>query len=98
MAKMMTLLITEEEIRDGRLDWSTPVTVSARASKMGGSQVYLRAGSIWPVKNLVIATMVQSANDAAEALAEKIAGSAEGFADMMNKRAEELGLKNSKFL
>lgn len=97
MAKMMTLLITEEEIRDGRLDWLTPVTISARASKMGGSQIYLRAGSIWPVKNLVIATMVQSANDAAEALGEKIAGSAEGFADLMNKRAEELGLKNTKF-
>jgi len=64
---------------------------------MGGSQVYLRAGSVWPVKNLVIATMVQSANDAATALAEKIGGSNEAFADLMNKRAEELGLKDSKF-
>lgn len=97
MAKMMTLLITMEEIRDGRLDWLTPVTVSARASKMGGSQVYLKAGTVWPVKNLVIATMVQSANDAAQALAEKIAGSGEAFADLMNRRAEELGLKNSRF-
>jgi serine-type D-Ala-D-Ala carboxypeptidase (penicillin-binding protein 5/6) len=97
MAKMMTLLITMEEIRDGRLKYDTPVTVSARASKMGGSQVYLRAGSVWPVKNLIIATMVQSANDAAEALAEKIAGSAENFADLMNQRAQELGLKNSHF-
>jgi D-alanyl-D-alanine carboxypeptidase (penicillin-binding protein 5/6) len=64
---------------------------------MGGSQVFLRAGSIWPVKNLVIATMVHSANDAAQALAEKIAGSTESFADLMNRRAEELGLKDSKF-
>jgi len=97
MAKMMTLLITMEEIRDGRLQWDTPVTISARASKMGGSQVYLKAGTIWPVKNLVIATMVQSANDAATALAEKTGGSNEAFADLMNKRAEELGLKDSKF-
>lgn len=97
MAKMMTLLITLEQIRDGQLQWDSPVTVSARASKMGGSQVYLRAGSVWPVKNLVIATMIQSANDAATALAEKIAGSAESFADLMNKRAQELGLKETQF-
>lgn len=97
MAKMMTLLIVMEEIRDGRLAYDTPVTISPRASKMGGSQVYLRAGSIWPVKNLVIATKVQSANDAAQALAEKIAGSSENFADMMNQRAQELGLTHSKF-
>ncbi|HEY0144438.1 MAG TPA: D-alanyl-D-alanine carboxypeptidase family protein [Thermoanaerobaculia bacterium] len=97
MAKMMTLLLVMEEIRDGRLKYDSPVTISARASKMGGSQIYLRAGSIWPVKNLVIATKVQSANDAAQALAEKIAGSSENFADMMNQRAQELGLTHSKF-
>lgn len=97
MAKMMTLLIVMEEIRDGRLKFDTPVTISARASKMGGSQIYLRAGSVWPVKNLIIATKVQSANDAAQALAEKIAGSSENFAEMMNQRAQELGLTHSKF-
>jgi len=97
MAKMMTLLITMEQIRDGQLQWDSPVNVSARASKMGGSQVYLRAGSVWPVKNLVMATMIQSANDAATALGEKIAGSNEAFADLMNKRAQELGLKETQF-
>ncbi|HEX8617510.1 MAG TPA: D-alanyl-D-alanine carboxypeptidase family protein [Thermoanaerobaculia bacterium] len=97
MAKMMTLLIAMEEIREGRLKYESPVTISARASKMGGSQVYLRAGSVWPVKNLIIATKVQSANDAATALAEKIAGSPENFADLMNQRAQELGLTHSKF-
>lgn len=97
MAKMMTLLLTMEEIRDGRLTYDTQVTISARASKMGGSQIYLRAGSVWPVKNLLIATMVQSANDAAQALAEKIAGSSENFADMMNQRSQELGLTHSQF-
>ena len=97
MAKMMTLLIVMEEIQQGNLNYDTPVTISARASKMGGSQIYLRAGSVWPVKNLLIATMVHSANDAASALAEKIAGSGESFADLMNTRAEQLGLKNSRF-
>jgi len=97
MAKMMTLLLTLEAIKNGELTMDTPVTISAKASKMGGSQVYLKAGSVWPVKNLVIATMVHSANDAAQALAEKIAGSTEAFADLMNRRCEELGLKDSKF-
>lgn len=98
MAKMMTLLIVMEEIAEGRLQWDTPVTISPRASKMGGSQIYLRAGSVWPVKNLVIATMVHSANDAAQALAERVAGSSEAFADLMNDRAQQLGLKNSRFV
>jgi D-alanyl-D-alanine carboxypeptidase (penicillin-binding protein 5/6) len=97
MAKMMTLLIAMEEIQAGNLQYDTPVTVSARASQMGGSQVYLRAGSTWPVKNLLIATMVHSANDAAQALAEKIAGSGEAFADLMNHKARALGLKESRF-
>jgi serine-type D-Ala-D-Ala carboxypeptidase (penicillin-binding protein 5/6) len=97
MAKMMTLLITLEEINAGNLQWDTPVNVSANASRMGGSQVYLRAGSVWPVKNLVIATMVHSANDAAMALAEHISGSSSAFADRMNQKAEDLGLTNSRF-
>jgi D-alanyl-D-alanine carboxypeptidase (penicillin-binding protein 5/6) len=97
MAKMMTLLIAMDEIQAGNLHYDTPVTISARASKMGGSQIYLRAASVWPLKNLLIATMVHSANDAAEAIAEKIGGSAESFADLMNAKAQELGLKESHF-
>jgi D-alanyl-D-alanine carboxypeptidase (penicillin-binding protein 5/6) len=97
MAKMMTCLIAMEEIASGNLKYETPVTISARASKMGGSQIYLRAGSVWPVKNLIIATKVASANDAATALAEQIGGSVESFADMMNARAKELGLTHSTF-
>lgn len=97
MAKMMTALITMEEIRDGRLRLDTPVTISARVSKMGGSQIYARQGQVFPVQTLLAALMIQSANDAAEALAEKIAGSAENFADIMNQRAKSLGLKESTF-
>ena len=97
MAKMMTLLIAMEEVQAGNLHYDTPVTISPRASRMGGSQVYLRAGSVWPLKNLLIATMVHSANDAAQAIAEKIGGSSESFADLMNQRARDLGLKESRF-
>jgi serine-type D-Ala-D-Ala carboxypeptidase (penicillin-binding protein 5/6) len=97
MAKMMTALITMEEIRDGRLKLDTPVTTSARASLMGGSQIFAKEGQVFPVQTLLATLMIQSANDAAEMLAEKIAGSAENFADLMNQRAKALGLTNSTF-
>jgi D-alanyl-D-alanine carboxypeptidase (penicillin-binding protein 5/6) len=97
MAKMMTLLITMEEIQAGRLKLDSPVTISPRASKMGGSQIYAKDGQVFPVQTLLAATMIQSANDAAQALAEKIAGSSENFADIMNQRAKALGLKETTF-
>ncbi|HEX9162043.1 MAG TPA: D-alanyl-D-alanine carboxypeptidase family protein [Thermoanaerobaculia bacterium] len=97
MAKMMTALITMEEIRDGRLKLDTPVTTSARSAKMGGSQIYAKEGQVFPVQTVLAALMIQSANDAAEMLAEKIGGSAENFADMMNQRAKQLGLTQSTF-
>jgi D-alanyl-D-alanine carboxypeptidase (penicillin-binding protein 5/6) len=98
MAKMMTLLITMEEIQGGRLKLDDQVAISARASKMGGSQIYAKEGQTFPVQMLIAATMIQSANDAAEALAEKIAGSPEAFADMMNDRARALGMTNTHFV
>lgn len=97
MAKMMTALLTMEEIRDGRLHLTDPVQISARASKMGGSQIFAKDGQTFPVQTLLAALMIQSANDAAEALAEKIGGSAENFADMMNDRARQLGLRETRF-
>jgi D-alanyl-D-alanine carboxypeptidase (penicillin-binding protein 5/6) len=97
MAKMMTLLIAMEQIQEGQLKLDTPITISARASKMGGSQIYAKEGQVFPLQTLIAATMIQSANDAAEAIAEKIAGSAESFADMMNDKAKQMGLKESTF-
>jgi serine-type D-Ala-D-Ala carboxypeptidase (penicillin-binding protein 5/6) len=64
---------------------------------MGGSQIYAAQGQVFSVQTLLAATMVQSANDAATALAEKIAGSNEAFAEQMNRRARELGLEGSTF-
>lgn len=97
MAKMMTLLIAMEQIQNGELKLDTPVTISARASKMGGSQIFAKEGQVFPMQTLIEVTMIHSANDAAEAIAEKIAGSAEAFADMMNDKAKQLGLKDSTF-
>ncbi|HJT15840.1 MAG TPA: serine hydrolase, partial [Thermoanaerobaculia bacterium] len=97
MSKMMTLLICMQQIQEGQLKLDTPITISARASKMGGSQIYAKEGQVFPLQTLIAATMIQSANDAAEAIAEKIAGSAEGFADMMNDKAKQMGLKESTF-
>jgi D-alanyl-D-alanine carboxypeptidase (penicillin-binding protein 5/6) len=97
MAKMMTSLIAMEEIEAGRLSLDDSVTISARAAGMGGSQIYAAQGQVFTVKTLLAATMVQSANDAATALAEKIAGSSEAFAERMNRRARELGLEGSTF-
>lgn len=97
MTKMMTLVLVLDAIGEGTIGWDTPVTVSARASKMGGSQVYLKHGETFPVRDLVAATMVHSANDAAMALAERIGGTSEAFVKMMNRRAQQLGLKNTRY-
>jgi len=97
MAKMMTLLIAMEEIRDGRLKLDTPVTISARASTMGGSQIFAKQGQVFPMQTLLATTMVHSANDAATAIAEKVAGSAENFAEIMNQRAKALGMNHTQF-
>ena len=97
MTKMMTLLIAMDMIKEGNLTFATPVTTSARASKMGGSQVFLKQGSQYPMQALLAATMIHSANDAAMAIAEHIGGTAEAFVNLMNQRAQSLGMKNSKF-
>jgi D-alanyl-D-alanine carboxypeptidase (penicillin-binding protein 5/6) len=97
MVKMMTCLIVMEEIRDGRLGLDDPVTISAKASTMGGSQIYAKQGQTFPVRTLLAATMIQSANDASVALAEKVAGSTEAFAARMTQRGRALGLTHSTF-
>ena len=97
MVKMMTELLVLEQIRDGEIDPQEEVTVSARASRMGGSQVYLKQGERFPVVELLEALAIQSANDAAVALAEHVAGSVEAFVEMMNVRAAELGMADTEF-
>ena len=97
MVKMMTTLIVMEKIRDGALKFSDMVTASRWAAQMGGSQIYLREGESMSVEDLLKAVMIHSANDAASALAEHVAGSTDAFVDLMNDKAEQLGLKETHF-
>ena len=98
MAKMMTCLIAMERIQQGELKMTDMVPISARASKMGGSQIFAKEGQQFPVQTILAAIMIRSANDAAQAMAEKIAGSSEAFADLMNDKVRQLGLKESTYV
>jgi D-alanyl-D-alanine carboxypeptidase (penicillin-binding protein 5/6) len=97
MTKMMLMLIVMEKIKEGSVKLDDKITISALASKMGGSQVYLKEGEVFTLKELMKAIVIHSANDAAVAVAEYLAGSPEGFVDMMNQRAEELGLRDTRY-
>ena len=97
MAKMMTCLIAMEQVQQGKLSLDKPVPISARAAKMGGSQIYAKEGQTFPLKTLLAAAMIQSANDAATAIAEAIGGSDEAFAQTMNARAKQMGLTHTVF-
>ena len=97
MTKMMTLLLTFEAIERGDLNLTDEVIVSMNASGMGGSQILLETGEKITVDNLIKGVTIASGNDAAVALAEKMGGTEEYFVEMMNKRVNELGLKNTHF-
>ena len=97
LTKMMLMLIVMERLKQGALKLDEPIEVSARASKMGGSQVYLKQGEKFSLEEMMKAIVIHSANDASEAVAEKIAGDADAFVVMMNQRAQELGLKDTKY-
>ncbi len=97
MVKIMTALLTFEEIEKGGLSLEQEIVISENAAKQGGSQVFLDANSKHKVGELLKAVIVASANDAAVALGETISGSIEGFINKMNARANELGMNNTHF-
>lgn len=97
VTKIMTLLLVMEAIEGGSLGWEDTVTASAHAASMGGSQIFLKEGEQMTVRDLVKSVVIASANDAALALAEAVAGSEETFVGRMNARAAELGMKNTVF-
>ena len=97
MTKIMTMLLIMEAIDDGRLSMDDQVNISKNASGMGGSQAYLEENTTSKVSTLLTAIAIGSANDASVAMAEKIGGTEENFVNMMNKRAKELGAKNTTF-
>ena len=98
VTKVMTMLLIMEAIDDGRIGWEDSVTASETAAAKGGSQIYLKVGETMSVSTLLKSVAVSSANDAACALAEHIAGSETAFVGMMNQRAKELGMNDTNFV
>ncbi len=98
ITKVMTLLLVMEAIDRGEISLSDTVTASAHAASMGGSDIWLKEGETMTVDDMLKATVIMSANDAAVALAEKVAGTEDDFVQRMNQRAAELGMENTTFL
>ena len=97
ITKVMTLTLVMEALDSGKISLSDTVTTSAHASSMGGSDIWLEVGEIMTVDEMVKATIVASANDAAVALAEHICGTEDEFVAQMNKKAKSLGMKETVF-
>jgi len=97
VTKVMTMLLIYEAVDDGKIKWDDMVTVSPHAASMGGSQIFLEQMEQQTVRDLTKSIVVASANDAAVAMAEFIAGSEEGFVLMMNDKAKELGMNDTTF-
>lgn len=98
ITKIMTLLLIFEALDEGKISLADLVTVSEHAAGKGGSQVYLEPGETQTVEDMIKCISIASANDAAAAMAEFIAGSEEEFAKRMNSRAAELGMEHTNFL
>jgi D-alanyl-D-alanine carboxypeptidase (penicillin-binding protein 5/6) len=97
ITKVMTMLLIMEAIERGQLKWTDQVSVSENAASKGGSQIFLEPGEQMSVRDMLKGIAVGSANDASAAIAEKLGGSEQRFAEMMNARAKELGMNDTKF-
>ena len=97
ITKVMTLLLTFEALEAGKLSLDQELTASAHAASMGGSDIWLEEGERMTVDDLLKATVIMSANDAAVVLAEAVSGSEEAFVARMNERAGELGMEDTVF-
>ena len=97
VTKIMTMLLTMEAVDSNKISLGDKVTCSENAKKMGGSTMLLDTGEVRTVEDLLKGVAIASGNDAAVALAEYLGGTEDAFVDMMNKRAQELGMKNTTF-
>ncbi len=97
VTKVMTLLLIMESVDSGALPLDEMISVSEYSASMGGSQVFLEPGEQMSAEDLIKCVVIASANDAAVALAERVAGSETAFVAQMNEKAALLGLKNSRF-
>lgn len=97
ITKVMTMLLVCEAIDKGKLSLDDTITASAHAASMGGSDIWLEEGETMSADDMIKATVVASANDAAVALAEHLCGSEEVFVEKMNEKASQLGMKDTVF-
>jgi D-alanyl-D-alanine carboxypeptidase (penicillin-binding protein 5/6) len=97
VTKVMTMLLCVEALDSGKIKLDDKVQISDTSAGMGGSQIFLEQGETQDVNSLLKGIAVASANDACVAMAEHVAGSVEGFVDMMNAKAQELGMKDTHF-
>ena len=97
VTKVMTMLLIYEAEENGQFQWEDSVQVSEHAASMGGSQVFLEPGEIQTAADMTKCIAIASANDAAVAMAEFVAGSEEAFVERMNKKAQELGMTDTHF-
>lgn len=97
VTKIMTMLLTMEAVDSGKIKLSDKVTISENAKKMGGSSMLLDTGEVRTVEELLKGIAIASGNDAAVAMSEYLGGSQDNFVVMMNKRAQELGMKDTNF-
>ena len=98
VTKVMTMLLIMEHIDSGKLSYDDKISCSAKASGMGGSQIWFKEGEELTVDEALKAIAVVSANDVTVAMAEHIGGSEENFVKMMNEKAKELGMENTNFM
>ena len=98
VTKVMTMLLIMEAIDSSRIGWGDTVTASEAAAAKGGSRVFLKAGETMTVEDMVKSIAVSSANDCACAMAEHLAGSEAAFVELMNRRAQELGMSDTNFV
>ncbi|MBQ7834570.1 MAG: D-alanyl-D-alanine carboxypeptidase [Ruminiclostridium sp.] len=98
VTKIMVLLIAAEEIKSGNLSFTDSAVCSEHAGSMDGSVIWLEAGEVMEIGDLIKSIVIASANDACVMLAEHIAGSESAFVERMNKRAAELGMTNTNFI
>ncbi|RDY24769.1 D-alanyl-D-alanine carboxypeptidase [Romboutsia maritimum] len=98
VTKVMTMLLICEALDEGKIKLDDSVQISEVASSMGGSQIFLEPGETQSVDNLLKGIAVASANDACVAMAEHVSGSIEGFVELMNKKAKELGMNDTHFV
>ncbi len=97
ITKVMTAYVIFNELRSGEIKLTDQVTISEQAWRTGGSRMFIEVGKRVSVNDLLQGMIVQSGNDATVALAEHVAGSEALFAALMNRHAQELGLRNTHF-